>query len=109
LSDRMETALVLSMIPGDLQDMMYHQAANLKDYSDAKFWTRAACIPTNQPSPMDIGKVDNYKEPRRPIRMPASKLRASPGRGCPNGVFIESWLFASHRRLIIHAISGLVF
>ncbi len=36
LSVRIKTAHVLSMIPGDLQDMMYQQATNLKDESDAK-------------------------------------------------------------------------
>jgi hypothetical protein len=36
LSDRMKTAVALSMIPGDLTDTIHQQGANLKDYSDAK-------------------------------------------------------------------------
>ena len=35
-SERMKTALMLSMVPRDLQDMMYQQAANMKNYADAR-------------------------------------------------------------------------
>ena len=61
LSDRMKTALVLSMRPGDLQDMMYQQAANLKDYPDVKSRLKGIIqnrIARGQATPMDIGKVD---------------------------------------------------
>ena len=61
LSDRMKTALVLSMCPGDLQDMMYQQAANLKDYPDVKSRLKGIIqnrIARGQATPMDIGKVD---------------------------------------------------
>jgi len=61
LSDRMKTALVLSMCPGDLQDMMYQQAANLKDYPDVKARLKGIIqnrIARGQATPMDIGKVD---------------------------------------------------
>ena len=60
LSDRMKTGLVLSMCPRDLQDMMYQQAANLKDYPDVKARLKGIIqnrIARGQPSPMDIGKV----------------------------------------------------
>ncbi len=64
LFDRMKTALVLSMTPGDLRDMMYQQAANLKDYSDAKARLKGLLqnrIFRNQPTPVEIGKVGNDK------------------------------------------------
>ena len=64
LSDRMKTALVLSMCPGDLQDMIYQQAANLKDYPDVKARLKGIIqnrIARGQASPMDIGKVDSDK------------------------------------------------
>ena len=60
LSDKMKTALMLSMVPGDLQDMMYQQAATFKDYPDAR--ARMKGLVLNRISrceviPMDIGKV----------------------------------------------------
>ena len=61
LSERMKTALVLSMCPGDMQDMMYQQAANLKDYADVKARLKGIIqnrIARGQATPMDIGKVD---------------------------------------------------
>lgn len=64
LSDRMKTALVLSMCPGDLQDMMYQQAANLKDYPDVKARMQGIIqnrIARGQATPMDIGRVDPGK------------------------------------------------
>ena len=64
LSDRMKTAFVLSMIPGDLQDMIYQQAANMKDYPDVKARLKRIVqnrISRDHPSPMDIGKVSQDK------------------------------------------------
>ncbi len=55
---------MLSMTPEVFQDMMHQQTANLKDYSDAKARLKGLVqnrISRNQPSPMDIGKVDNAK------------------------------------------------
>ncbi len=64
LSGRMKTALVWPMIPGDLQGMMYQQAANLKDYPDVKARLKGSIrnrISRNQAAPMDIGKDDQDK------------------------------------------------
>ena len=64
LSDSMRTALMLSMCPGDLQDMMYQQAANLKDYPDARARLKGLIqnrIVRNDATPMDIGKIDKEK------------------------------------------------
>lgn len=63
LSERMKTALMLSMCPGDLQDMMYQQAGNMKDYPDARARLKGIIqnrVARGQATPMDIGKVDKY-------------------------------------------------
>ena len=60
LSDRMKIALMLAMIPGDLQDMMYQQAENMKSYPDARARLKGIIqnrIVRNSPVPMEVGKV----------------------------------------------------
>ncbi len=51
---------MLSMIPGDLQDLMYQQAATMKDYPDGRARLKGIVqnrTARNQPAPMDIGKI----------------------------------------------------
>ena len=65
LSERMKVALMLSMVPPDLQDLMYQQAATMKDFSDAKAVLKGIVqnrIARNLPTPMDIGKVGDGED-----------------------------------------------
>ena len=64
-SERMKTAFMLSMVPGDMQDMMYQQAANMKNYADAR--ARLKGIVQNRivrgfAMPMEIGRVGGSKD-----------------------------------------------
>ncbi len=61
LSDRMKTALTLSMCPPDLQELMYQHAGSLKTYEEARDRMKGMIdnrIARNTPSPMDVGKVE---------------------------------------------------
>ena len=60
LSDRMKTALMLSMCPPDLQDVLYQHAGELKSYEEARDRMKGMInnrIARSMPSPMEIGEV----------------------------------------------------
>ncbi len=61
LSDRMQTALMLSMCPSDLQDILYQRAGDLKTHEEARDRMKGMNnnrMARTQPSPMDFGEVE---------------------------------------------------
>ena len=64
-SPRMKIALLLAMIPVDMQDMLFQQADGMKTYEDARDRVKGIAqnrISRNQPTPMDVSELHLYDE-----------------------------------------------
>lgn len=60
ISDRMRMALLLSMVPDDLQDLIYQQAGSIQSYDDARGRLKGIVqnrVMRSQATPMDIGRI----------------------------------------------------
>ena len=60
LSDRMKQAIMLSMVPADLQDTMYQHADSMKTFEQARDRLKGLVsnrVARSQPTPMDVGRV----------------------------------------------------
>ena len=65
LSDRMKLAIMLSMVPADLQDSVFQYADSLKTFDQAKDRLKGIVhnrVLRGQPTPMDIGRVVQVPE-----------------------------------------------
>ena len=65
LSERMKIALVLSMAPLDIQDLMYQHVDNVKDYAAVRDKIKGIAqnrVSRSLPTPMDTSVVDRCGE-----------------------------------------------
>ena len=64
-SPRMKVALLLAMIPAEMQDILFQQMDNMKTYEEARDRVKGIVmnrIARNQPTPMEVGHVGDEEK-----------------------------------------------
>lgn len=91
----MKTAITLSVLPWDIQDLMYQQAASFNDCQDAKSRAKGLVqnhVARSQTSPMEVGKVDAEKaeDAMRTTGRSTTPARAREKEMVP-AIFVDRW------------------